>query len=458
MNVIESVTITKLFGSINYEITISDNKLVIVGGNGSGKSTVVSMIYFFLTKQWKRLNEYDFSTMSVKVNGKQFSVAKRELFLPNKSHHSTMSSFIVDRLNHLNLTPETALAKMNSEMYHQILGHGKRIPLNVLRHILEELTQQGLLLCDINADNLAQIENELDIRVLFLPTYRRIERDFKSIFPAMEEDIERYNRKVGRSTAGVKHIELVEFGMEDVSALISDKMNFLNNAFRTSLYSLTGGYLRVVLRKEYKKADVNSLKKMDVQALDGILSRIDESILSEEDRKSLSKTITNLRTKQRTNDTDRISAHIINRLLKLHKEQYEREIAVRTFAQVCNKYLGNKAFYFDSSQFTLPVRRLVNVGKGLRVLQEEIKLSMLSSGEKQIVSLFAHLYLSEFNDHIIIIDEPELSLSVPWQSTFMPDIMKTERCSGIIAVTHSPFIYENEFAEKTHSIQEFIYE
>jgi predicted ATPase len=83
-------------------------------------------------------------------------------------------------------------------------------------------------------------------------------------------------------------------------------------------------------------------------------------------------------------------------------------------------------------------------------------MKMLSSGEKQIVSLFAHLYLSDVSAYYVIIDEPELSLSVEWQKSFLPDILATGRCSFIAAVTHSPFIIDNELEKYTVDLQECI--
>jgi energy-coupling factor transporter ATP-binding protein EcfA2 len=80
---------------------------------------------------------------------------------------------------------------------------------------------------------------------------------------------------------------------------------------------------------------------------------------------------------------------------------------------------------------------------------KEIALSALSSGEKQIVSVFSHLYLDEHEDQIVIIDEPELSLSVPWQKRFLNDILESKRCSMLVAVTHSPFIYDEYLREAT---------
>jgi predicted ATPase len=79
----------------------------------------------------------------------------------------------------------------------------------------------------------------------------------------------------------------------------------------------------------------------------------------------------------------------------------------------------------------------------------------LSSGEKQIVSLFSHLYLSGQNKYFVLIDEPELSLSVPWQKRFLVDVCSGSFCAGLIAVTHSPFIYDNELKKYAHSLGEF---
>lgn len=454
--IIEKVIIKKLFGNISYEIELVDNCLILVGENGSGKSTVVSMIYLFLTKQWKKLREYHFQEMSVQINGRLLRVTKEELMLsPRRTGGLTI--IVSQRLKELGITAEEACNDFDKDLFNRLVAGMPKISAPHVRHILEELCTRNMELFESAGENLASVENELDMRILYLPTYRRIERDFKAIFPALEEDIDRYNKKIGRYDSDKKHIELVEFGMEDVAALITNKMNSLNNMFRSSLYALTGGYLRVVLRKEYKKADVDVLKTIDLHTLDGIMSRIDESVLSGSDKTALSKAIVSLNKKKTTNDIDLISAHIISKLIILHEEQFEREKAVRTFANVCNKYLKNKAFHFDSNHFALPIRAMTSLGSKLRFLKpEEIKLSMLSSGEKQIVSLFAHLYLSDHSEHLIIIDEPELSLSVPWQSTFLPDILNTGRCNGLIAVTHSPFIYDNDLKNKAHSIQEFI--
>jgi predicted ATPase len=39
------------------DIPLSDNRLVLIGENGTGKSTVVNLFYHFLTQQWRRVSE-----------------------------------------------------------------------------------------------------------------------------------------------------------------------------------------------------------------------------------------------------------------------------------------------------------------------------------------------------------------------------------------------------------------
>lgn len=85
-----------------------------------------------------------------------------------------------------------------------------------------------------------------------------------------------------------------------------------------------------------------------------------------------------------------------------------------------------------------------------------IQLTQLSSGEKQIVSLFSKLYLESDEKSIVIIDEPELSLSLQWQKMLLPDIMRTENCDLLLTVTHSPFIFENEFDYDAKEIRRYI--
>jgi predicted ATP-binding protein involved in virulence len=71
-------------------------------------------------------------------------------------------------------------------------------------------------------------------------------------------------------------------------------------------------------------------------------------------------------------------------------------------------------------------------------------LDKLSSGEKQIISIFSRLYLEDSSPVAILFDEPELSLSMEWQRKLLQDIVDSDKCIFLLAATHSPFIFDND--------------
>ena len=68
-----------------------------------------------------------------------------------------------------------------------------------------------------------------------------------------------------------------------------------------------------------------------------------------------------------------------------------------------------------------------------------INSNVLSAGEKQMLSFVC--YNAFYNDAIILIDEPELSLHVDWQRHLYSILEKQNNSNQFIFATHSPFIY-----------------
>ncbi|WP_431624333.1 AAA family ATPase, partial [Enterobacter roggenkampii] len=87
---------------------------------------------------------------------------------------------------------------------------------------------------------------------------------------------------------------------------------------------------------------------------------------------------------------------------------------------------------------------------------KRIDIENLSSGEKQILSLFTKIYLAELDDldrkYWIFFDEPEISLSIEWQQMLLPKIIESNRCEFMMAATHSPFIFKNNLKSYTSDL------
>lgn len=117
------------------------------------------------------------------------------------------------------------------------------------------------------------------------------------------------------------------------------------------------------------------------------------------------------------------------------------------FKQLLDKYLVNKAIEITPRGIEVKWKRSFEKEhlSGLKIIESEtvpIPLDSLSSGEKKILFL---LFIAVFFENTtILIDEPELSLSIIWQQSLLPDILNLTNLKQIIIATHSPFIAEDE--------------
>ena len=83
----------------------------------------------------------------------------------------------------------------------------------------------------------------------------------------------------------------------------------------------------------------------------------------------------------------------------------------------------------------------LSLGEATNALSSE----KLSSGEKQMLSFLC--YNAFYDNGIIFIDEPELSLHVDWQRMLFDILMEQGTQNQLIVATHSPFIY-SQFPDK----------
>jgi predicted ATP-binding protein involved in virulence len=247
-------------------------------------------------------------------------------------------------------------------------------------------------------------------------------------------------------------LELVEFGMDDVKTSIDRVMHDLSSTLRQGLNQLTGNFLKEVVRREYREVDLQSVTNTEMSSVDAVLDRVGENLFSSDDKVRLKEIIKNVRNMDEINNEDKVILQFLLKLLALHEQQKLKESSVNKFVKVCNDYLISKHLVYDSQKFEV---RIEQERISSRSQPSKVYLSDLSSGEKQIISLFAHIYLGTRKDYFVIIDEPELSLSVKWQKRFLPDVWATEKCRALVAVTHSPFIFDNSLRTYTHGIEEF---
>lgn len=434
---LKSFRVEKLHGVYDFELKFQNNTLILVGENGSGKSTLMKMLFYTLSHQWAKLSQYKFDLIVLYVNNEIIEVT-----------HSLLDFSRNDQ--RINLLPKKIKqAILNGESLSSIENECRKYqyPFSYIMQIMNNIHKSNTQL----REKSTIIKNALDgIHILYLPTYRRIENDLNVILSNRigeeREDIDFHNNIYNIQSKEIGYSEIAEFGMDDVKNKVLQATSQLRTKFTESLNKFVYSYMNETLSREFEYIDLEKVKQIKKQDIIKVLNRIYSDSYYLPYPKRMVEAILNIVEKREVKKEDMVAYHYFTKLLNtINMFEYEED-DVTYFVKICNQYLTNKSLNYNTSEFTLKVK------KGDQILD----WNHLSSGEKQIVSLFSLVNLEKDKKFFVMIDEPELSLSISWQKSFLEDIYKGKYSAGVFAVTHSPFIFENDLDMYAHGINEFV--
>lgn len=454
---LEYIKICGLFGTNDVELHFDKEVNIYIGENGLGKTTILNCVYYLLKKRYEKLLEINFSEIHIKLKTSKsiIKISKADIneFVSKKhQRHGYYANkdvlyLIKDSLAEYGLYEkyETHLEE-KIEIISRKVARYTNMPINVIRNLVYDYLKNGEFSDYIskngNSNNVKKLTDALDRdvteKVLYLTTYRRIENDFSTFF--------RKEESFGDNDA------LIKFGMSDVENSIENILKLIRENSRESFNKMTG-----VLLKKYASGTPSNRKftqnyKIDKQMLKIIFDRLGNEI-AEDDRNKIFSLLDN---EKIYDDKYIYLLDLIVNLIENYNKQKVYDDKIKNFSATCNKYLNGKSFVYNQSELKLEIQMdeddIFDDNLSIRTME----LSKLSSGEKQIVSLFSKLYLENEQDSILIIDEPELSISMKWQRMLLPDIMRSGNCKLLLTVTHFPFIFENEFDEDAKDMRNCI--
>lgn len=454
---IEYINIYGLFERYDVKMPFSKIANIYIGENGMGKTTILNCIYFLLEKKFVRLTEINFKSIEIKFINEEFP-HKISLFDLNKYNQRRIP---VGRRYIDNEMIEHMLEEMLDEYNEDITFRNRffieeeidvisrrisrmlEIPISVARRRVFEYIDTRKFMIDKNdkrgdTDKVKKlveaINKNITQKVWYLPTYRRIEDDHSKLNISAE--------KVRESDM------LIRFGMSDVQNSKNKILELIKHEAIEGFNKMTGVLLKQYANSKNESKVHSSNINIDIKTVQLILDRIGDEI----DDEAKGEIIGLINTKEIYNGQYTLLIDLLEKLMVSYESQKKYDDRIKLFADTCNKYLNGKKFYYNPSELSLEIF----ISSGDILTTEIVELPYLSSGEKQIVSLFSKLYLENDKDNIVIIDEPELSLSIKWQSMLLPDIIRSGNCKLLLTVTHSPFIFENEFDFDAREMRKYI--
>ncbi len=432
------IKIYGLFGKYNYKINFINDILIIVSENGCGKTTILNLLVAILKGNREILISIPFNKIEININNKKYYIDKSNLSLKSNDEISELlrelrpylpySAF--DKLSYdykksgyidFDYLDET----MNRHARNRGISSSESI--RIFRRLQDIIYNQDK---DIFKD-LYEIKAKIADEVLFYPTYRRIEDSVDKVFMNHRSERPDYIS------------DYAKFGMEDVKRIIKSLLKKMSDDANTSYAEMNGSIISDLLKGISIQTLVKDIPVIDKHKVDVIIKRIGQSRI--ESIEQLNSFVNN--NAEMDNPNEDFLKFYLDRLVKIYDSQKALDDKLRKFADICTKYLVNKKVIYDEAMLSIGV--LDNSG-------DEIEFDELSSGEKQVISIFTKVYLDVTTSCICIIDEPEISLSIKWQKDFLLDIYNSGKVGLLVATTHSPFIYKNELREYTNELAVFL--
>ncbi|EMH5178900.1 AAA family ATPase [Serratia marcescens] len=509
-HMLEKFSIFGLNDESDVHLKFVDNLKVIVSENGFGKTTIISLLYSFL-KNDKKISKFNFKSLSVKLHGEEEVVYPKEIIkILFEDDFPSAFKFVVRHLDQKTL--KNYNRKLNFELSNSLMisliiyficnrhvtskidkGEMRRliqkdlhienedlvpIIMNVknlvesysyyfdfenLKVNFSDLHDAVILICDnLYVDSkltwdlqpfydkmqalLINVNKFSKKEFIYLPTYRLVESSISS-FKKEDDDEDEYPfGGLSEAKAFFKDNPLIQFGVDD----IKDTWSMLTNRIRSSttqdFLKLSGGLLKnIISNKKVNKRNISELIESKDSILK-ILSRIDSKTIDGKDKENLL-SIIDRREFNPTNNNNSLF-YILENMVTIYNNQKHIDEAIAKYKNVVNEFFNDKAVIFNEITSEIYVEKK----KG----NKRIDIENLSSGEKQILSLFTKIYLAELDDlnrkYWIFYDEPEISLSIEWQQMLLPKIIESDRCEFLMAATHSPFIFKNNLKPYTSDL------
>ncbi|WP_028023360.1 ATP-binding protein [Enterovibrio calviensis] len=400
---IKYIKISGFWGEHTLESEFNNSVNVIIGRNGTGKTTFMSILHAVLTVDIEWLYDFEFKEVEIKLSeGKKTKTIKVKKIISNDFRF-----------------PHVEYVISNNKYSLRVVGSDENVPSHFKRRILEESEE---------------IRNKMDelVNITTLSVYR-IKKDYEQ---------SRGERQESKNISPVdlilqdlvQRLTTYQLELSDRARVVSSTLQrkVLTSLLYTGDSDHKSGFTLDFDKKDEKRKLITAYKQLGVldskvkNDINKHVEKVDESIgkmkhVIENAYDNEALDFNFISPLERIKQTNKV----VNMSLEAEKEEKEIFKQRDDFLKILKAFITDKDFEFQNGNLTVKKNGGVPVSK-------------LSSGEKQLIILFAEALLQRQEPYIFIADEPELSLHVAWQREILPAIKKLNPNAQLIVATHSP--------------------
>ena len=443
---INSFKAKKVHGYLDYDIEFFPELTFLIGINGAGKTSALKLILGLISPSFHYLNQIDFeyAELTCSTNDREKDIIIRA---EQNAKEKTFSLELKSKINNFEPKAFPRFIRPDDDNFDN-----------------EEISVREQTLKE-QFDTLGVTRA---IRELATPKFLGLDR---KIYEGRAIDMRfRQRRMYGypkkrKYYEGAPGASAIDSSLDDVQFLIFEYFRIIayqqpkiSEEFKRKIFQLSFNFiddynLEQIPEDTSKINDkrekvLAAIKNLDIGYLDYNVNNFFQQM----------ERIVEQSIKYNTEENSKDSKGISEEQFKVLRKWFNNSSQLRRIDEIIN---FSQTYQEKIAELRAPIKRLEKITsnflkegkKKIEVAEDgEIKVRLsngklasvfeLSSGEKQIIIMIAHLIFEEDQkpSGVFIIDEPELSLHIAWQEIFVDSIVEASPKTQFILATHSPSI------------------
>jgi len=402
---IHKIKVNGFWHRFDTECTFNDGVNIIIGKNGTGKTTFMNILYSVLAVDLEEINNNDFDSVEIYLNDGDKKRTVKANKIDDERYPFTIFEYQISRKKYR--------VKLFTADEH-------RMPLSIKRRMHEESNEVRIVL-----DKLVSLSSLSVYRMRSDDDYEVRDRHGSRIISPVDFRLSEILRQLThyQLELSIKARDIASVLQKDVLASILYGKEDADQPGYAIDFDKNDEKSRLISAYSQLNAIDSEVRRKIGFHVSSIDTAIEELKTSADDGNG------ELKSKSvdfRSLEALRKTRKIIDMSLEAETKTEVIFSQINLFLTIIKSFISDKDFEFESGDLIISNKQGV------------IPYEKLSSGEKQLIILLTESLLQKQMPHVFLADEPELSLHIQWQRMVIPAIRKLNPNAQVIAATHSP--------------------